>query len=143
MKKLLIAVIILAGATFAQNEMVVKTKLTPDKKAAVKLDVESPTDSIYVEADKMPEPVGGMEAIMKLVVYPEEAMNKGLEGMVVVSGVIDEKGNVIKTKVEKGIGSGCDEAALKALTSTKWIPGEVKGKKVKVKVALPVMFKLQ
>ncbi|GJQ31455.1 MAG: hypothetical protein HBSAPP04_02940 [Ignavibacteriaceae bacterium] len=143
MKKMLIIMILLTGAMFAQNEMAVKTKLTPDKKAPVKLDTESLADSIYVEADKMPEPVGGMEAIMKLVVYPEEAMKKGLEGMVVVSGVIDEKGNVIKTKVEKSIGSGCDEAALKALTSTKWIPGEVKGKKVKVKIALPVMFKLK
>lgn len=143
MKKLLFVMIILAGATLAQGEMAVKTKLVPEKKAQMKLESESPGDSIYVEADKMPEPVGGMSAIMKLVVYPEEAMKKGLEGMVVVSGVIDEKGNVIKTKVEKGIGSGCDEAALKALTSTKWIPGEVKGKKVKVKVALPVMFKLK
>ncbi len=143
MKQILIVMILLTGVMFAQGEMAAKTKMTPDKKASVKLDTESPADSIYVEADKMPEPIGGMEAIMKLVVYPEEAMKKGLEGMVVVSGVIDEKGNVIKTKVEKSIGSGCDEAALKALTGTKWIPGEVKGKKVKVKVALPVMFKLQ
>ncbi|GAB1349189.1 hypothetical protein MASR1M107_14020 [Ignavibacteriales bacterium] len=142
MKKIMVVILLLAGIVTAQD-LALKSKFTPDKKAAVKLDIETPADSIYLEVDKMPEPIGGMEGIMKLVVYPEEAMKKEIQGMVVVSGVIDENGTVISSKVEKGIGYGCDEASLKALTSTKWIPGMHKGKKVKVRVALPVMFKLQ
>lgn len=42
MKKLLIVMIILAGATLAQGEMAVKTKLVPEKKAQKKLGPESP-----------------------------------------------------------------------------------------------------
>ncbi|MBN8545976.1 MAG: energy transducer TonB [Ignavibacteria bacterium] len=156
MKSLLLAMFILIGAALAQSGEAksiasfdkkapnkLDVEMTADKKAPAKLDIEVPSDSIYLEVDKMPEPIGGMEGIMKLVVYPEDAKNKQIQGMVVVSGVIDEKGIVVSSKVEKGIGYGCDEAALKALTSTKWIPGVHKGKKVKVRVALPVMFKLQ
>lgn len=156
MKSLMLAMFILIGAALAQSGEAksmasfdkkapnkLDVELKADKKAPAKLDIEVPSDSIYLEVEKMPEPVGGMEGIMKLVVYPPEAMEKQIQGMVVVSGVIDEKGNVISPKVEKGIGYGCDEAALKALTATKWVPGVHKGKKVKVRVALPVMFKLQ
>lgn len=142
MKKIMIVVLLLAGIVTAQD-MVVKSNVKPDKKSPVKLDMESPADSIYLECDKMPEPVGGMAAIMGKVVYPKEAMEAKIQGMVVVSGVINENGNVISVKVEKSLGHGCDEAALKALKETKFTPGENKGKKVKVKVALPVMFKLE
>ncbi|MBK6680614.1 MAG: TonB family protein [Ignavibacteriales bacterium] len=49
----------------------------------------------------MPEPIGGFAAIMGKVIYPKEAMEAKIQGMVVVSGVINEKGNVISVKVEK------------------------------------------
>jgi len=142
MKKLIMVVLLLAGIATAQD-LAVKSKITPDKKAPIKLDVESPADSIYLECDKMPEPVGGFAAIMGKVVYPKEAMEAKIQGMVVVSGVINEKGNVTSVKVEKSLGYGCDEAAMKALKETKFTPGENKGKLVKVRVALPVKFQLQ
>jgi protein TonB len=80
---------------------------------------------------------------MGKVVYPKEAMEAKIQGMVVVSGVINEKGIVTSVKVEKSLGYGCDEAAMKALKETKFTPGENKGKLVKVRVALPVKFQLQ
>ncbi len=142
MNKIMMVFLLFAGIVTAQD-LSVKSKITPDTKAPVKLDVESPGDSIYLECDKMPEPIGGFAAIMGKVVYPKEAMDANIQGMVVVSGVINEKGNVTSVKVEKSLGYGCDEAALKALKETKFTPGENNGKKVKVRVALPVMFKLQ
>ncbi len=109
-----------------------------DKKKEAKLDKD-----VYEEADKMPEPVGGIEAILKRVVYPEDAKKNGIEGKVFLSTVIDESGNATDIKVIKGAGNGLDEAAVNALKGVKFTPGEVDGKKVKVKIVLPVMFKLK
>ena len=43
----------------------------------------------------------------------------------------------------RGIGAGCDEEALRAITSMKFKPGKQRGRPVKVKMSLPVMFKLK
>lgn len=47
--------------------------------------------------DVMPEPIGGFEAIMKNVVYPESAKEEGIQGKVIVKLIVDEKGNVSST----------------------------------------------
>ncbi len=92
--------------------------------------------------EKMPDPIGGIRGIAKNVVYPVEAKKAGVEGRVVIQALVDENGDVIKTSVVKSLGSGCDEAALKAIKKTKFTPGMNKGKKVKAEVTIPVSFKL-
>ena len=94
------------------------------------------------EADKMPSPVGGIMAIAKNVVYPEEAKKAGVEGKVFIEATIDENGNVIKTSVKQSIGSGFDEAAIEAIRKTKFTPGTKDGQAVKTSVTIPVQFKL-
>ncbi len=47
-----------------------------------------------------------------------------------------------RTKILKGIGGGCDEAAAKAVEKTKFTPGRQRGKPVNVQVSIPVIFKL-
>lgn len=92
--------------------------------------------------EEIPEPIGGIEAIQKKIVYPEIAKRAGVEGKVYILAYVDENGNVTKTEVLKGIGAGCDEAAEKAVRETKFKPGKQRGKPVRVKVALPIVFKL-
>jgi len=99
-------------------------------------------ETVYEDVDVMPEPIGGIVNILKDLVYPEEAAKNKIEGRVMVSFVVDEKGNVTKPTVITGIGYGCDEAAVKALSTAKFTPGKENGKTVKVKLVLPVMFKL-
>ncbi len=94
------------------------------------------------DADICPEPVGGMEAIEKKLVYPEHAKLYGLEGDVLVVAKIDEKGNVTDVKIARGIGLGCDEAAKKAVLSTKFIPAQNNGKVISSEVAFKVKFHL-
>jgi periplasmic protein TonB len=94
------------------------------------------------DADVMPSPVGGIMAIAKNVVYPDEAKKAGVQGKVYVEATIDENGNVVKTSVKKSVGSGCDEAAMKAIRKTKFTPGTKDGKPVKVSVTIPIQFKL-
>ena len=101
---------------------------------------EEPT--YFVAVEEMPEPIGGIAAIQAKIVYPEIAKRAGVEGRVYINAFVDEHGNVTKAVVLKGIGAGCDEAALKAVKETKFKPGRQRGKAVKVQVSVPVIFKL-
>ncbi len=94
-------------------------------------------------AEKMPEPVGGLPAIYKLIKYPEIAKKAGIEGKVYVLAFINENGGVDDVKVVKGIGGGCDEATVKAVKKTKFSPATAEGKNVKVKMSLQIQFKLK
>jgi len=93
-------------------------------------------------AEVMPEPVGGIAAIAKKISYPEMARRNGIEGKVYVLVMVNEKGGVDEVKVIRGIGAGCDEAAVKAVKESKFVAGKNKGAAVKVKLSLPISFKL-
>lgn len=102
---------------------------------------EEPT--YFVAVEEMPEPIGGIKAIQEKIVYPEIAKRAGVEGKVYILAFVDISGNVTKAQVLKGIGAGCDEAALSAVEKTKFKPGKQRGKPVNVQVSIPVVFKLQ
>jgi len=102
---------------------------------------EEPT--YFVAVEEMPAPIGGIVAIQKKIVYPEIAKRAGVEGKVYVLAFVDESGIVTKAQIIKGIGAGCDEAALDAVRRTKFTPGKQRGKPVKVQVSIPILFKLQ
>jgi TonB family protein len=99
--------------------------------------------SFYVAVEEMPEPIGGIKSIQEKIVYPEIAKRAGIEGKVYMLAFIDENGDVVSTKILKGIGAGCDEAALYAVKQTKFKPGRQKGTPVKTQVSIPIVFKLQ
>ncbi|MCB0744906.1 MAG: energy transducer TonB [Ignavibacteriae bacterium] len=92
--------------------------------------------------EEMPVPLGGMKAIAMNVHYPEIAKRAGIEGRVFVKAFINEEGYVVASEIIKGIGSGCDQAAINAIVNTKFNPGRKNGKPVKVQVTIPIMFKL-
>lgn len=97
----------------------------------------------FVAVEEMPEPIGGIQGIQQRIVYPEIARRAGVQGRVFVKAYVDELGNVWKTELIKGIGAGCDEAALAAVKETKFKPGKQRGKPVKVQVSIPILFKIQ
>ena len=97
--------------------------------------------------EKMPVFPGGDEARSKFfaqnVKYPEAAIKNGTQGTVFVSFIIRKDGSVENAKVMRGIGSGCDEEALRVVRMMpKWTPGMDKGKAVDVDFAMPVKFAL-
>lgn len=97
----------------------------------------------FVAVEQQPEPIGGLEGIQKRIVYPEIAKRAGVQGRVFVKAFVDENGNVVKVELLKGIGAGCDEAAMEAVKNTKFTPGRQRGKPVKVQVSIPIVFRLQ
>ncbi len=100
--------------------------------------------TIFVPYDDPPQPIGGFAAIQRSLKFPEIARKAGVEGRVMVHVQIDEKGNVVNTKILVSLGNnGCDEAAVEAIKSVKWKPAMQRDRPVKVWVAIPVVFKLK
>lgn len=97
----------------------------------------------FVAVEQMPEPVDGIAGIQSRIVYPEIAKRAGVQGRVFVKAYVDEIGAVKKVELIRGIGAGCDEAAMAAVKDTKFKPGKQRGKPVPVQVTVPVLFKLQ
>ena len=105
------------------------------------------TDSVLKRSEKMPEFPGGNSALSQYVaqqlIYPIDAIEQGIEGMVVVRFTVDTKGKVRNPEILKSAHPLLDKAAIKALaTIPDFIPGEQGGKKVNVYYMLPVNFKL-
>lgn len=96
----------------------------------------------FVAVEEMPEPIGGIQAIQQKIIYPEIAKRAGVQGRVYVKAFVDETGAVQKAEVLKGIGAGCDEAAIDAVMKTRFKPGKQRGKPVRVQVSIPILFKL-
>lgn len=73
---------------------------------------------------KKPIYVGGTAAFRKFIKdnlkYPKEALEKKIEGTVLVRYDIDYKGKVTDAKVKKGIGHGCDEEAMRVIKLLKF-----------------------
>lgn len=95
----------------------------------------------FVAVEEMPEPIGGIADIQKRVIYPKIASLSGVEGRVIINAYVSETGNVTRTEVVKGIGAGCDEAAVEAVLNTKFKPGKQRGNPVNVRITIPILFK--
>jgi protein TonB len=130
----------LEDVIFIENELVLNEEVGKPKLFEEKDNTE---DFIFIPvAEVMPEPIGGISEIQKKIIYPEIAKRAGVQGRVYIKAFVDEKGNVIKTEIIKGIGAGCDEAAITAVMKTKFKPGKQRGKPVRVQVSIPILFKL-
>jgi TonB family protein len=97
----------------------------------------------FIPYDKAPQPVGGLAAIQRNIIYPKIAQLNKIEGTVVIQGFLNKNGNMEQFHILKGIeNSGLNEAAVSALKKTKFTPAEQKGQKVGVWITIPIVFKL-
>jgi len=91
------------------------------------------------EVTKMPLPKGECSGR-----YTDEAREAGLEGLVILSFVVDERGRVRDIKVLQGLGAGLTEAAKRAVQTCAFSPGERDGKAVPTRVpSYKVRFSLR
>ena len=115
---------------------------------------ETPTDTtVYRVVEKWPEYPEGINKLMKDIrtstdnywkrKYPKGKPIVIEDGIsrVVVSFVINENGQVTDPEVLRRVDKDLDKEAIRIIKSmSRWIPGEHKGKKVKVRLTLPVQF---
>ena len=109
---------------------------------------EETTDEIFLFVESPPKFEGGqdifLQFIQKNLIYPKKARRMGIEGKVFVKVVVEKDGSISNAQVVKGIGSGCDNEALRVLkNSPRWIPGKQRGRPVRVSMTIPIKFELQ
>lgn len=108
---------------------------------------EEVSDEIFMVVEDQPEPAGGMQAFYEYVgknlKYPSQARRMGVEGKVFVQFVVNTDGSLTDVQAIKGIGAGCDEEAVRVIQSAaKWKPGKQRGRAVRVRMVLPITFRL-
>lgn len=106
---------------------------------------ESPT---LIYAERMPEFPGGQQALLNYINkysrYTELAKEYKINGTIYVSFVVDESGNVVDTKIERGIGYGMDEMLASVIKNLPdFSPAMQNNQIVKVRLMLPVKFELR
>lgn len=111
-------------------------------------EIEPVKEQVYRWAEEMPSYKGGTEQLMKYFAenlnYPEIAKRAGVEGKVILGFIIDKSGHIKNVEVIRGIGAGCDEEAMRVISSMPdWNPGKQNGKPVSTLINIPVVFKLQ
>lgn len=89
-----------------------------------------------------------LEFIYGNIKYPAEAKENGVEGMAVVSFVVEKDGSISGAKAVRDPGAGTGAEAVRVVRlmqerGLRWEPGEQAGKAVKVQFNLPVKFKLE
>ena len=103
---------------------------------------------IFQVVEEMPEFPGGMGECMKFlgknIKYPTISQENGVQGRVIIQFVVNRDGSIVDPVVVRGVDPYLDKEALRVIsTMPKWKPGKQRGKAVRVKYTVPVMFRLQ
>lgn len=77
-----------------------------------------------------------------LPVYPTACVSSGVEGGVIVEGMVNERGELVGANVVNAANPELAKAALEAVASWKFAPATKDGSPVSSVVRLPVEFRL-
>ncbi len=105
-------------------------------------------EAIFTVVDQMPQFQGGPEGLGSFIrsnlSYPREALDNKIEGVVVAAFIVEKDGSVSNVEIVKGIGHGCDQEVIRLIRlMPKWTPGKKDNANVRVKLNIPVEFKLR
>lgn len=129
--------IMLASNLFAQ-----KTETESKKETQ-----EESTEGVFVNYETQPEFPGGTEALKAYIKnemrYPQEAIEKGIEGRVMMTYTVEVDGSLTDIEISKGVDTLLDQEALRIIEAMpKWKPGIQRGQAVRVRYRLPIVFDL-
>jgi TonB family protein len=74
--------------------------------------------------------------------YSSEARRKRIEGVVLVSALVNEEGNPVDLRVERSLGYGLDEKALDCFSQYRFTPAMRDGQPVAQRITIEVSFRL-
>jgi len=76
--------------------------------------------------------------------YPPKAVEQGIQGRVIVEFIVEKNGEISNLKVTKSVDELLDEEAMRVIkVSPKWKPALVNKTPVRVKISVPVEFRLK
>lgn len=129
------------------SEVIVQTTVAGEGPKGAQVTEDNSTYN-FLAMENPPTYPGGEKAFRKYLEdnlrVPDQAMEAGVSGRPVVSFLIDKDGTVTDVKVERKVGYGMDEAAIRIIKGSKrWNPGMQNGKPVKVRYMIPISFSVQ
>ena len=102
------------------------------------------TSSIFSTNVQMPAYQKGNFALQDFIKdnleYPKQAQLSNIQGIVVLRFVVEPSGLITNIGVEKSVGGGCDQEAIRVLQMIKWYPGKHEDKFARVSMAFPFYF---
>ena len=110
---------------------------------------EATEEEVFVIVEDMPKFKGGdinkfREWVQKRVRYPEIASENGIQGRVYITFVVETSGLVSNVSVTRSVDALLDEAAKEAVeASPKWEPGLQRGRPVRVRYSIPIIFQIE
>jgi TonB family protein len=102
---------------------------------------------LFTSVEQVPEFQGGLEGLGHFLAthikYPKEEREKGIQGKVIATFVVEPDGSLSDIKITRGISKGIDDESLRVLAlSPKWKPGYQNNKAVRVQYSIPISFTL-
>ncbi|WP_169306793.1 TonB family protein [Pedobacter polaris] len=115
---------------------------------ALKEEVSDQTVYSFVSMSTPPTFPGGVgkfyDYLGKNIKYPAIAADNDIQGNVFVSFVVEKDGSLSDLRVDRRLGFGTDEEALRVLKlSKRWNPGMQNGRLVRVRYNIPIKFSLE
>lgn len=110
---------------------------------------EATEEEVFVIVEDMPKFKGGdinrfREWVQKRVRYPEIASENGIQGRVYVTFVVETSGLVSSVSITRSVDALLDDAAKEAVAaSPKWEPGMQRGRPVRVRYSIPIIFQIE
>lgn len=120
-----------------------------DKNKNEEFKVVNGIDTIKIKLERPPLYIGAsaimFENLLINIKYPQEAKENGTKGKVYIAFTVNDNGKTSDHRVTQGIGSGCDEEALRVIKEIpdNWLPGQLNGKSVNVEFVIPVNFQMK
>lgn len=109
---------------------------------AVVEEEEPAAPEVFMIVEQMPQMKGGLASLLQAVKYPRIARENGIEGNVIVQVVIDEEGIPSDPVIVRSASPLLEGAATEAVMLQRFEPGRQRGRAVKVKIVIPVKFRL-
>lgn len=123
---------------FSYTENYENGKLT----SGISIDSEN-KEHKYDIVEHRPKPKKGFEDFYKYIgknfKTTREADKNNIAGRLIATFIIEKDANIVDIKIVKSLGYGLDEELIRVLNnSPEWIPGEMRGIKVRVLFSIPI-----
>lgn len=144
------AMFVFSGALFCQSA---RSLAFLDKHLSVYEKLDKPQSQKVIPGSRVrlfrfAEFPGGTDSLEAFVnerfVYPELAREYGIDGFLYVQLTIDIDGQIVASRIRRGLGYGYEAALLEVIEQMPpWTPTIINGEPVKWSVIVPVWFRLR
>lgn len=99
---------------------------------------------IFKNPDQLPMYPKGNYALQDFIKenleYPKQAQLSNIQGTVVLRFIVEPSGLITNIGIEKAVGGGCDQEAIRVLQMIKWYPGKKDNKFIRTQMTFPFYF---